>query len=193
MAINLDNAKITIDFGFKDEGVDYQIRFHYTEELGETISLSEDGQNYLSYPALMFKEIGIFLKDRNLLKDIEEQDTEEKIKPKKTKNANILDNVLKTPKNEPRDTGISSFGGLSIPTVEGETEILSKAPSEDSSEDHSENVFSKYAENIEELPEPAIIDEESDNFSEDIVEKEWLKRERGSSTTDPKTMIKRKT
>jgi len=68
--IKSDNVKETVDFGYEstDRSVSYNVRFHITNELGKTISLSEDGNEYVSFPAEMFIEISNFIIKRGLVK-----------------------------------------------------------------------------------------------------------------------------
>lgn len=69
MAINLNNAKTTIDFEYQDDDITLFVRFHHTEEFDETVSLSNDKKDYLNFPAKMFLEVADFLKSKNLVKD----------------------------------------------------------------------------------------------------------------------------
>jgi hypothetical protein len=73
MAIQSDKAHVTIDFVWAKDDNDgpegqYSIRHHYTEEFGQTISVSTDGgDNYFAFPAAMFSEVVDFLRERSVV------------------------------------------------------------------------------------------------------------------------------
>jgi len=196
MAINLDNTTMTLDFGYTDDNVNYKIRFHNTEELGDTISLSEDGSDYLSYPAIMIMDIGAFLKEQKLIKASKtEKDTKDTKDTKKTKEidqpikkiSNLLNNDTSID-----EEGVSNFGGLSVPKIEGEIDILSNDQQDDFDDDPvEENVMiKKFAENIEEeLVEPNI--QETSELTKADVEKEWMMRKNKPKPEDGKPSVKR--
>jgi len=187
MAINLDNTTITLDFGYTDENVDYRIRFHNTEELGDTISLSENGSDYLSYPATMIMDIGIFLKEQKLIKDNKIEAGAGQVEKPNRKISNLLN--PQSPNSE--EVGLSGFGGLAIPQIEGESDILSNDQPDDSDDDDdiSADIIKKIAENItEELPEPEI---QNEDLTEADVEKEWLMRKNKPDIGTIKPSIKR--
>jgi hypothetical protein len=77
MAIKL-NVKKTIDFTINDEdkGFTYHVKFHQTPELGETISLSVDGEEYIGYPAEALADIVDTLRAEGMLKKPESEEAE---------------------------------------------------------------------------------------------------------------------
>jgi len=188
MAINLDNTIITLDFGYTDDAVDYKIRFHQTKELGDTISLSENGSDYLSYPAAMIMDIGIFVKEQHLIKNGKTEDGAEKDKKPDNKISSFLSPKLSVSE----EIGVSGFGGgLAIPQIEGESEILLSDQLDDQSDDDKNSndiIIKKFAENIEELTAPEI---KSGELTEDDVEKEWLMRDKKPDVGTGKTIVKR--
>lgn len=68
MAFKL-NVKKTVDFVIEDEerGFNYYVKFHETPELGKTISISEDGNEYTGYPASAIAAIIDSLREENIL------------------------------------------------------------------------------------------------------------------------------
>ena len=192
MTINLDNTKMTLDFAYEDEDNDgvktiYRIRFHYTVELGDTISISDHGSEYFSYPAKMFIEVGDFLKEQKIIK-------KERVDNKISKRPQTKIGDLLSPSVEQENGGVSGFGALSIPEIEGESKILVSEKSEEAEIEEAveinETIINKYALTVDELPEPEVQEED---ISEKDVEKQWQLREKMTRlAVDPGKMVKRR-
>lgn len=70
MPINSNKAKTTIDFEYYEkkpekgkEDISIKVKYHNTTKFGPTISLSTDGEKYVSFPSRMFPEIVNFLSE----------------------------------------------------------------------------------------------------------------------------------
>lgn len=97
MGIQTNKAKVTIDFIWSgkidDADVEYQVKYHHTEDFGPTISISTDGgDDYYGFPADMFSEVVDFLRGEKMLKSSSVPDKEAvEIRPtKKTLPAPIV-------------------------------------------------------------------------------------------------------
>jgi hypothetical protein len=79
MAIKNENK--ILDFRFSDEklNINYKIRSHITEGMGQTISISPDGKKYVHFPANMFYDIVEFLTNEGVFVPVSNfsQNTEE--------------------------------------------------------------------------------------------------------------------
>ena len=69
MTIKSDKSKVTLDFECEIDEQKYDIKFHYTDELGQTISILEKEEEYTGYPAQLFTEIVDFLRSQSVLGD----------------------------------------------------------------------------------------------------------------------------
>lgn len=68
MAIKSDKSKVTLDFECEINEETYMVRFHHTEELGQTISVCEkDSDTYIGYPVDLFTEIVDFLRSQKVI------------------------------------------------------------------------------------------------------------------------------
>lgn len=64
MTIKSDKSKVTLDFECEINKETYLIKFHYTEELGQTVSICDNAVStvYTGYPVDLFTEIVDFLR-----------------------------------------------------------------------------------------------------------------------------------
>ena len=92
MGIQTNKAKVTIDFIWSgnagDGEIEYQIKYHHTDDFGPTVSISTDGgSDYYGFPADMFSEIVDFLRGEKMLKPSTAQhvSNQEEMAPKVTK------------------------------------------------------------------------------------------------------------
>jgi len=99
--------------------------------------------------------------------------------------------LLNSKKVTDEEEGVSGFGGLSAPKIEGEVETLLDDQDEDEgAESDEENVIiKKFAENIEELTEPEI--RASDGLTKDDVEAQWQKRDNKPEVGSSEASVKR--
>jgi hypothetical protein len=203
MTIKSDNAKVTVDFGYEssDGQVSYKVRFHDTQELGDTISLSEDGDEYTSFPAEMFIEVSNFIMKRGLVKksEVVKEQVEKTIKINKPKQVSSV-NSLPVPNIEQQAVDVSEEN-LEEEEVEQESgEPLQSFISQDSADENSVEVENENVEVVEpdieestgELPVGSV---EADNtgpirakpIEEEEAVKLWEKRE-----SNPEKRVKRK-
>lgn len=194
MTINSTNAKITLDFEYEstDGGVNYKVKFHYTPELGDTISLCENNDEYVSFPAEMFIEIANFIIKKELIKTKSIEVFEKPVKNKKTKRVSP-ESSLPVPNVEQQDTAIEEekneqeeidFEEENEPlqsfTGDVETDVLTEVEVEAVEPEISEN-------NIE-LP---MNDVDDNALDEKKAEEMWKNRETAVREPNPKSVIKR--
>ena len=68
MTIKSDKSKVTLDFECEVGGEEYLVKFHYSEELGQTISVCEkEESSYAGYPVELFTEIVDFLRSQKVI------------------------------------------------------------------------------------------------------------------------------
>jgi len=70
MTIKSDKSKVTLDFECEINKESYLVKFHYTEELGQTISICENSSVstvYTGYPVDLFTEIVDFLRAQKVI------------------------------------------------------------------------------------------------------------------------------
>jgi len=72
MSIEREDAKISLNFTYSHEDEDrdteikIMVQFGQTEEFGDTISCSSDGEEWFSFPAEFFKEVSDFLVEKGV-------------------------------------------------------------------------------------------------------------------------------
>lgn len=73
MSINADKKKVSVDFDYSQENDDgssdfnISVRLHYTDEYGQTLSFSTDGEEYVGLPVKFFAEVVDFLREEGYL------------------------------------------------------------------------------------------------------------------------------
>ena len=69
MTIKSDKSKVTLDFECEIDKEAYLVKFHYTEELGQTISICDNSTSnaYTGYPVDLFTEIVDFLRSQKVI------------------------------------------------------------------------------------------------------------------------------
>lgn len=192
MTINSTNAKITLDFEYEstDGEVNYKVKFHNTPELGDTISLCENNDEYTSFPAEMFVEIANFIIKKELIKTKSTEILEKPTKNKKTKRVSIesslpvpnVEQQQDTPAEENEQEEIDfeedneplqSFTGDSIEDITAGPEVEAVEP--------------EISENNIELP---VNDVTNDMLDEKKAQEMWKNRE-AAKESNPKSVIKR--
>lgn len=71
MPIDCNEEKIIIPIEYTDEAnpeIFYHLRYHFTPEFGPTLSFSEDGENFVGYPAKACLEAILYLLKKGVLK-----------------------------------------------------------------------------------------------------------------------------
>lgn len=72
MTIKSDKSKVTLDFECEIGKEEYLVKFHYTDELGQTISICDKSNSiehtvYTGYPVELFTEIVDFLRSQKVI------------------------------------------------------------------------------------------------------------------------------
>lgn len=119
MGIQTNKAKVTIDFIWSgnvgDVDIEYQIKYHHTDDFGPTVSVSTDGgSDYYGFPADMFSEIVDFLRGEKMLKSSTSQNISNQAEtaPKVTKKTlpiPVVDGKKETETETEEPTSVEPF------------------------------------------------------------------------------------